>query len=147
MLPGVEQSRVHHPGGLFLSGHPGHVLRNLHLRLVPRHSCGQILQPRAVLHHPGRDLPGLSVSFHPHRPPHRGLLLPSEASCGTLGSHVLLSPGDQNQSHRPHSGRQQEEDMHQKTEIHERLGSGGHRLHLDQCPAHLGNYPHHHGAS
>lgn len=142
----MEKSRVHYPGGLLLSGHPGNIICYLHLCLIPRHTGGKILQPGALLHHPCRDLPGLSVPFHSHRPTHRGLLLPPETSCWTLSCHVLLSPGNQNQSHRSHPGGQQEEDLHEEAEVHERLGSGGHRLHPDKCPAHTGNYPHHHGA-
>lgn len=143
----MEQSRVHYPGGFFLPGHPGHVIRCLHLRPVSRHTRGQVLQSGTLLHHPRWNLPGLYLSLHPHRPPHGGFLLPPEAPRGALRCHVLLCPCHQNQSHRSDSGGQQKEDLHQETEVHERLGSGGHRLRPDQSTAQSGGHPHRPGAS
>ena len=145
-LPWVEQHRVHHSHRLFLLGHPCHLVCHPDFRAIPRHTCGQVLQPGALLHHPSWHLPWLRLSLHPHCQAHYHLLLPAAPPGRPLFCHVLLRFSDQNQPHRTHLGGQQEEDLHPEAQVYERLGPGDHCLNSDQRAANLGGNPDHHGA-
>lgn len=59
------------------------------------HPCGQVIQPRALLHHPGRDMSGLPVHLQPYRQAPHSVLLPPAAGNRPVPGHELLCSGHQ----------------------------------------------------
>lgn len=57
---------------------------------VPGHPSGEILQSGAVLHHSGRNLPGLPVHLQPHSQAPRHPLLPPATGNRPVPCHELL---------------------------------------------------------
>jgi len=146
-LPGVESSWIHRGCRLFMSGHPSDQFCHLHLHTVPRHAGRQVLQSWTLLHHLGWHLPGLHLPLHSHRPSHHSLMLPAAPPRGALGLHVLLCSHHQDQPHRSNSGRQQEENMHTQTTLHECLGANGDHIHPHQHATDFRGHTDHLGAS
>jgi len=74
-------------------------------------------------------------------------MLPAAPPRGALGLHVLLCSHHQDQPHRSNSGRQQEENMHTQTTLHECLGANGDHIHPHQHATDFRGHTDHLGAS
>lgn len=80
---------------------------------VPGHPSGEILQSGAVLHHPGRNLPGLPVHLQPHSQAPRHPLLPPATGNRPVPCHELLCARHQGE-HRTLSDRCQPASGHEQ---------------------------------
>lgn len=66
----------------------------IHLQILG-HSCGQVIQSWALLHHPGWNMSGLPVHLQPYRQAPHSLLLPPAAGNRPVPCHELLRSGHQ----------------------------------------------------